>query len=324
MKNNDLAAPPKMDFPFASIIVPVFNGEKSISKCIESLLSQDYPTDRYEIIVVDNDSNDRTGKIIQEHPVRYVLENRSQSSYSSRNAGVGWSKGDALVFFDADQVADKNLLKELLKFWKHSEYGAFGGREINVVPNSPIIEQSFHVPMETPMKRGFVVLGAGCAAYRKTVFEALGGFDETFASQGDLDLAVLLQKRLGLSIKYNFDAVFFHMQPRATLLALWKRESRLGFGFCRVGAKHPELKKVLPLWILKVIKRTVLGSMSFVYGIVKPLHELSRKQHLQKIMLDTFLRWAYLSGMIYYHLGARRCGDLPLGTDSGKRKKGER
>ena len=87
MKNSDLAAPPQMDFPFASIIVPVFNGEKSISKCIESLLSQDYPTDRYEIIVVDNNSNDRTGKIIQEYPIRYIFEDRSQNYYSARNTG---------------------------------------------------------------------------------------------------------------------------------------------------------------------------------------------------------------------------------------------
>jgi glycosyltransferase involved in cell wall biosynthesis len=102
-----------MSCPLASIIASVFNGEKSISKCIESPLSQDYPTDRYEIIVVDNNSTDRTAKIIQGYPTRYVFEDRSQNSYSARNTGVKCSKGDALAFFDTDQVGPRSWLKNL-------------------------------------------------------------------------------------------------------------------------------------------------------------------------------------------------------------------
>jgi len=45
---------------FVSVIVPLYNGEGMIAECIESLLNQDYPKDRYEIIIVDNDSTDRT------------------------------------------------------------------------------------------------------------------------------------------------------------------------------------------------------------------------------------------------------------------------
>ena len=322
MKNRNLIGPQETDLPFASIIVPVHNGENTIAGCIQSLVSQNYPKERYEIIIVDNNSDDRTAKIIKEHPVKYVQEKKSQNSYSARNTGVEWSKGDALVFFDADQIATKSWLKNLLGNWNLAEYGAFGGQEVNRVPGSPLIEDYLYLPKKEPQKGNYILLSTACAAYRKNIFKTLGGFDETFASQGDLDLAVLLQKRLALGIKYNFDAVFFHMQPRFSLLALWRKENRLGFGICRVGEKHPELKKSLALWIFKVIKRTVLGFMALVYGTVKPLHGLSRKQHFQKILLDTFLRWGYLSGMMWYHFGARRCGDLPLGTNSGKGKKG--
>ena len=308
-----------IDWPFASIIVPVYNSENTIGECIESLIKQNYPINKYEIIVVDNNSNDNTAKIIKKYPVKYVLENRSQNSYSSRNTGFRCSNGDALVFFDADQIATKHWLRNLLGGWNLIEYGAFGGREINLVPGFPVIEEYLKLPKRELRKGPYKLLSTACAAYRRNIFEILDGFDETFVSQGDLDLAVRLQKQLNLDIKYNFEAVFFHMQPRTTLLALWKKESRLGFGICRVGEKHPELRKSLVFLIFKVIGRTTLGSMAFVYGVIKPLPGLPRKQHLKTILLDVFLRWGHLAGMIWYRLGAKRCGDLPLGTKSGKK-----
>jgi len=56
-----------VDYPFVSVIVPVYNGEKTIAECVKSLLSQDYPKDRYEIIIVDNNSKDQTAEIIKKY-----------------------------------------------------------------------------------------------------------------------------------------------------------------------------------------------------------------------------------------------------------------
>ena len=60
--------------PSVSVIVPVYNGEKTIEKCILSLMDQDYPRDRYEIIVVDHGSTDGTAKIVKQFPVKYLSE----------------------------------------------------------------------------------------------------------------------------------------------------------------------------------------------------------------------------------------------------------
>ncbi len=53
------------DYLFISVIVPVFNGEQTIAECIQSLLNIEYPDDRYEIIIVDNNSTDNTKKIVR-------------------------------------------------------------------------------------------------------------------------------------------------------------------------------------------------------------------------------------------------------------------
>ena len=310
--------PSKMYLPFASIIIPVFNGEKSISKCIESLLSQYYPTDKYEIIVVDNNSNDCTAKIIQEYPVTYVFENRSQNSYAARNTGVKYSKGDALVFFDADQIATVSWLKNLLSRWDSQEYGAFGGQQITRVPGFPLIEDYLMPDSGVGRKGGFFLLSTACAAYRKNVFERLNGFDEAYASAGDNDLSIRLQKQLGLKIKHISNAVFYHMQPRYNLLSLLKREIRYGFGTSLLEAKHLEIRRSIWIHAANPLARSISGLGALLYGILKPINLKKKGERSKVILLDIILRWAYFYGVLAYHMGMKRCGDLPPGTRSGK------
>ena len=99
--------------PFISIIVPVYNGENIIGACLKSLLAQDYPKDKYEVIAVDNNSKDKTADIIKEYSVHYLFESKVQGSYAARNTGVRHAKGEILAFTDADCVADKGWLKKV-------------------------------------------------------------------------------------------------------------------------------------------------------------------------------------------------------------------
>ncbi|MBC8263573.1 MAG: glycosyltransferase [Anaerolineales bacterium] len=67
--------------PFVSVVIPVYNGSRTIVACIESLLGLDYPSDHYEIIVVDNNSTDGTDNIVREYPVTLLYEREIQTSY---------------------------------------------------------------------------------------------------------------------------------------------------------------------------------------------------------------------------------------------------
>ena len=99
-----------------SIIIPVYNGEKCIKKCIESLLSQDYKN--LEIIIVDNGSFDDTEMIcsaIQETERRiiYIKESRKGVS-NARNRGLTIAKGQYICFIDADDWVEPNYISSLL------------------------------------------------------------------------------------------------------------------------------------------------------------------------------------------------------------------
>lgn len=95
-----------------SVIIPAYNEEKHIGKCLSSLLNQDYQN--LEIIVVDDGSKDGTKEIVKEHPVKLLVQNHKGAG-AARNNGAKEAKGEILVFVDADQFFDKSYVSELVK-----------------------------------------------------------------------------------------------------------------------------------------------------------------------------------------------------------------
>ena len=95
-----------MSRPLVSVIVPVYNRGEAIGKCIKSLLAQEYPKKKLEIIIVDNNSNDKTKDTIKKYPVKYLLE-KEKGSYAARNKGIEHAKGEIIAFTDSDCIADK-------------------------------------------------------------------------------------------------------------------------------------------------------------------------------------------------------------------------
>jgi hypothetical protein len=115
------------DWPFVSIIVPVYNGSRSIDALLTSLLALDYPADRCEILIVDNKSTDDTCERVQRYPVTLLEETEIQSSYAARNRGIRAAKGGIIAFTDADCVADPDWLRNLLADHQDHHWAGFAG-----------------------------------------------------------------------------------------------------------------------------------------------------------------------------------------------------
>lgn len=100
-----------------SIIVPIYNSERYLSKCIESLLSQTYK--RMEIVLIDDGSSDRSREIISKYAARYknikaILQDQNQGASIARNTGIDNATGEYLTFVDADDVISPNMIEELV------------------------------------------------------------------------------------------------------------------------------------------------------------------------------------------------------------------
>lgn len=103
--------------PKFSIIIPVYNVEKYLKKCLDSVFNQTYK--EYEVIVVNDGTKDNSMDIVKDYNVK-VINQKNQGLSAARNAGVKVATGDYLIFLDSDDYWEKNLLKELSKSLKNN------------------------------------------------------------------------------------------------------------------------------------------------------------------------------------------------------------
>jgi glycosyltransferase involved in cell wall biosynthesis len=217
-----------------SIIVPVHNMFDTIGPCIESLVSQNYEKNKFEIIVVDNMSTDSTRDIVKKYPVTLLDETVYQSSYAARNTGIKNARGKCLAFTDADCVADPNWLIEIAKRLNDTEIGCFAG-EIYSYPPTTLTER-FSENIGLLRQKGPVsgwhfkpYAQTANAVYRAEVFEKIGYFHPSMKSGGDADIAWRMQEKTDYKLLFVPEAKIYH-KHRVDASELYKQFRRYGTG----------------------------------------------------------------------------------------------
>jgi len=98
--------------PFFSIIIPAYNEEKLIKRCLTAVSNQKFPKDQYEVIVVDNASTDKTAELIKKFPVISLFESK-KGLIPARNAGLKKAKGVYFINLDADVEVPPDWLERI-------------------------------------------------------------------------------------------------------------------------------------------------------------------------------------------------------------------
>lgn len=132
---------------FLSIIIPAYNAEKYIQRCIQSCLQQDIPTSEYELIVIDDGSTDNTAYILLQLSLQYsnitVYTQNNAGPSSARNLGISKAKGEYIWFVDADDTIIPDCLKEIQQVIKTKKLDSLAlywdrySEDNNVLPNIP-------------------------------------------------------------------------------------------------------------------------------------------------------------------------------------------
>lgn len=105
---------------YLSIIIPVYNVEKYVGRCIESCLKQDLPYDEYELLIVNDGSSDGSMEVVRQYAQRYdnirIVEQKNAGPSVARNKGVQKARGKYIWFVDSDDDISANVLKKLVGF----------------------------------------------------------------------------------------------------------------------------------------------------------------------------------------------------------------
>ena len=291
------------ELPFVSVVVPAYNASAMIGSCVESLLRQTYPKDRHEIIVVDNNSNDRTAEVLAGYPVRTLSERRRQSSYAARNCGIRASRGELVAFTDSDCIAELTWLERLVEGWEDASAGAFAGRVLAYQPTTVLeqfAERRRQVSQDASMACRFLPYAITAnVAYRRQLLEALGGFDEALISGGDAALSWRLQLEQGKTIRFNREAVVHH-KHRSTFRSFWRQHRLYGYGTAMLYARFPGYRKSLAYetWYgARRVARFLLRGLSRVirYPIKRKEPAVYFAEHFLEV-LCTISRWLGLVG----------------------------
>jgi len=259
--------------PFVSVILPIRNEARTIRRCLEAIVAQDYPADRYEVIVVDGMSDDGTREIVREFcegdgRVR-MLDNPAGIVPHAMNAGIEASRGEVIIRIDGHAFARPHFIDRSVRALLNNDCECAGGRIISIGVDrwsnaaSLAMSSVFGVgnsAFRCSDRPGYVdTLAFG--AYTKEVLRAVGKFDEELIRCQDDEYNYRLRSK-GYKI-YLDPAIKTEYLCKSTFKSLFKQYFQYGFWKVRVLQKHPKMMQprqfAPPLTVLLLI---VVGALS--------------------------------------------------------------
>ncbi len=268
-----------------SVIIPSYNSEKTIARCLRSLRAQTF-SEPFEVIVADS-SQDKTPEIIKkEFPeVKLIRFDQKTDPGSARNAGVKASRGNIICFIDSDCEAASDWLDQLVSVHRHYDYEAIGGAVENgndynsqVAWAGYMAEFREFLPQYPPNERAHIPT---CnISYKRKVFDKIGFFNPNYYPQEDLEFNYRLRQHGGKIFFIPTAKIFHH--HREKLSAYLAHQKRVG----RVTAK---MLKILPLEGAAIARNKLLASLAVP---VLPFVKWWRT-------VDIFLKWR--SEIIFEH-----------------------
>lgn len=197
-----------------SVIIPAYNEENNIGKCLDSIRRNSY--EDYEIIVVDAGSTDKTPEVARETADR-VLEIESAGPGPARNYGVQESDASVVAFTDADTIVDENWIEVMASDFEEKDVIGVGGV---LRPLNPRLLDRIMFKINSDLWYrftavfGFYQLGTPNCAYRKEAFMKVDGFDESLSMLEDTELSLRMSRELDGKIIIDKNLIVYNSARR--------------------------------------------------------------------------------------------------------------
>ena len=239
---------------FVSIIIPVYNDTARLKTCLMSLEKQTYSQDLYEVIVVDNNSEEDIKKIVNQFKQARIAYENSQGSYAARNQGISVAKGNIFGFTDSDCIPNTDWIeKGVEKLLQVPNCGLVAG-EVQIFfknPEKPTIFEIYD-RMNFLRQKYYIEnykFGATANIFTfKNVFEVVGLFNNELKSGGDSEWG---KRVFSAGYKQVYaDNVLVSHPARYTWEEIRKKSLRITEGLYRQGKE----RKSLAHFVLEILR----------------------------------------------------------------------
>ena len=314
----------------ASVVIPAYNAESELEGCLQALAEQTIPSDQYEVIVVDDGSDDATALKAEEFGAR-VLKLDHNGPAAARNAGAELARAEIVVFTDADCEPAPDFLEQILAPFAapvvSGARGAYLTQQKSLVARFVQLEyeERYQRIAKVEVERGTVdALDTSYAAYRREIFLEAGGFDTRYlhAAVEDHELSFRLA-RAGHIFRFVPQAVVYHRHVDS-VGRYARRKFKIGYWKAFLSRQYPEyalhdahtppnlkvqivVAALLPLAVLACLFSNVACWLSLALSLIFlfsaiPLLKLiyRRDKPVLLVAIPLLLVRAYASGLGFF------------------------
>lgn len=281
--------------PFISVVVCTYNGYETIKDCLSALVKQDYPSNKYEIIVVDDGSTDKTAELIMQYKVKLITHKNNLGIPTARNSGLKKAIGEIIAFIDDDCIPTRGWLSNLIIPYKNKNIIGVGGLTLpfrtNTITEKYMYESGYGNPApiefgksKNPIYRFIIYLKDMLmpvtskddtihvvaiytlnASFKKTVLNRIGGFDINLLTSEDTDLCTRINNEFKKKkLVFNKKAIIFHKYRSSFLKYLKQIFERSKFTY-KYYLKSKKIPPIFPFPFFILFVAYIFGYFSYVY-----------------------------------------------------------
>lgn len=317
-----------------TIIIPCFQEEKYIGKCLDSLLKGDYDLDESEseILVIDGKSTDKTQEIVLEyqknHPFIKLVINEKRFAPFALNKGISIANGQIIIRIDAHCIYPPNYVCDLVFYQDQTNSGNIGGcwdtfpgsdtktaKAIQLVMNHPLgMSGGTYRTLKGKSPLEVDTVPFGC--WDKEIFNEIGNFDENFLRDQDFEHNVRIRKAGKKIILLPWLRIKYF--ARDTFIKAWKMFYQYGYWRPLLNKKHNQItntRQLIPaIWVLGLLFTSLIAPLNSITTVIwisylllwlVPVLAVSFYQSVnnKSISLIPYLIWSFFIVHFSYGIG---------------------
>jgi len=241
--------------PKISVVIPAYNEQESIAKCITSVFEADYDQDKLEVIVVCDGSTDKTLAVVENFKKQFNLSNLKVvtqpnlgKAHALNNGMKNHATGELVMCLDADSFLEKTALQKVVRYFQDEKVMAVAAN-VKITRDKGLLNliQQFEYLICYQMKRAqsqfnieYIIGGIG-STFRKSHFEKVGYYDaNTVTEDIDLTMKILREGNKKVKVTYASDVICY-TQACVSINDLIKQRSRWKWGRYQTFLKNKEM-----------------------------------------------------------------------------------